>query len=535
MWDDLSYVYSQLSNDATLIGLVGTKDHITEIRPEIIETFPMVVYTSDQYDKEYLDNKPKASDSTITIDVFVKNDTTTAIGQQVATIFNNLYWNCAGNTESYDPDPMVRHRIMRFNKANLSDDLNYAKSSAKAITAFSIPSYTGVIDATAHTITIDIPFGYDVSALQATWTTTGNSVKIGAVTQIPGMTVNDFTATVTYIVVAEDATTQDYTVTLAPQGTYLNMLTDSTGAPIIVYKNLSNVVQVCKKVSGVWTLVTTDITTTGKLVACIDSADSIYIAYIDSNNSNKISVRQYTTEWAYVGSAGFSAADITDLSITTDSSNYVYVSYISGDALYVFKYTTAWSEIGDVSAIVTGTELVSSGIQVDSLFNIYVGIKEHIDDYNQSPVAKYSSGTWAWLGSEVFDIYLTGSQILLDSNNIYVAGRDESAGGYKATVRTYNTTTLAWDLVGLQGFSPTQANGIQMRFTTTGIIYLAYTKTTVATNTALMKYATGAWSLVNSYGTGVTSYNALTISGTTLYLAYVDNIDNKIVINEISI
>jgi hypothetical protein len=56
--------------------------------------------------------------------------------------------------------------------------------------------------------------GTNVSALVATFTTTGASVKVGTKIQVSGTTPNNFTAPVAYVVTAADATTSTYTVTV---------------------------------------------------------------------------------------------------------------------------------------------------------------------------------------------------------------------------------------------------------------------------------------------------------------------------------
>jgi hypothetical protein len=93
-----------------------------------------------------------------------------------------------------------------------------APNPAKAITAFSIGGAIGAINEPAKVIAVTMPFGTNVTALVATFTTTGASVKVGAAVQTSGATANNFTAPVAYIVTAADATTATYTVTvtLAP-------------------------------------------------------------------------------------------------------------------------------------------------------------------------------------------------------------------------------------------------------------------------------------------------------------------------------
>lgn len=80
---------------------------------------------------------------------------------------------------------------------------------AKAITAFSFasPPATGAITEADHTIALHVPFGTNVSALVASFTTTGATVRVGGTLQTSGVTANDFSSPVTYTVTAGDAST----------------------------------------------------------------------------------------------------------------------------------------------------------------------------------------------------------------------------------------------------------------------------------------------------------------------------------------
>jgi hypothetical protein len=87
-------------------------------------------------------------------------------------------------------------------------------SSAKVVTAYSLAGSTGSIDETAKTITVTMPYGTDVKAQVATFSTTGTGVKVGAVAQTSGTTANNFTSPVAYLVTAADGTQATYTVTV---------------------------------------------------------------------------------------------------------------------------------------------------------------------------------------------------------------------------------------------------------------------------------------------------------------------------------
>ena len=94
-------------------------------------------------------------------------------------------------------------------------------SAAKAITAFSFqglsPPAVGTVDEVAHTIAVTVPAGADRSRLVATFVTTGVAVSVGGVPQTSGVTANDFTRAVTYMVTASDGSTQAYVVTVTSE------------------------------------------------------------------------------------------------------------------------------------------------------------------------------------------------------------------------------------------------------------------------------------------------------------------------------
>ena len=99
--------------------------------------------------------------------------------------------------------------------------VNVGKNTATAIAAFSLAEQTGdaTIDAAAHTIAVTVPYGTDRTALVPTFTLSpGATAKVGTVAQVSGTTTNDFTAAVTYDVLAEDGvTTQGWIVTVTPE------------------------------------------------------------------------------------------------------------------------------------------------------------------------------------------------------------------------------------------------------------------------------------------------------------------------------
>ena len=92
-------------------------------------------------------------------------------------------------------------------------------SSLKAVTSFSFqgltPAVTGTINETNKTIALTVPASTDVTNLVATFEVSpGATVKVGEIPQTSGVTPNDFTSAVPYIVTAEDSSTAVYNVTV---------------------------------------------------------------------------------------------------------------------------------------------------------------------------------------------------------------------------------------------------------------------------------------------------------------------------------
>lgn len=99
-----------------------------------------------------------------------------------------------------------------------SSGVAVAPSSTKAITAYSLVAYPAAvvtINEPLKTIAVIVPSGTSVTALVATFTSTGaGSPTVGGVTQVSGTTANNFTLPKPYIVTAADGTTATYTVTV---------------------------------------------------------------------------------------------------------------------------------------------------------------------------------------------------------------------------------------------------------------------------------------------------------------------------------
>lgn len=102
---------------------------------------------------------------------------------------------------------------------NYTVSVTVASVSAKEITTYSLNGIAGVI--TDHNIKVTMPSDTEsLTALIATFTTTGTSITVNNMPQVSEITPNDFTNPVIYTVTAADGSTTTYTVTVTIAVTY---------------------------------------------------------------------------------------------------------------------------------------------------------------------------------------------------------------------------------------------------------------------------------------------------------------------------
>jgi Bacterial Ig domain len=124
---------------------------------------------------------------------------------------NNVAWLSPDILGTY----YVTCKVLDGNGGEAFDSVRIAVlSSEKVITSFILAGVSGTIIETTKTITLTLPFGSDVTALIATFSTTGVSVRVAGIEQTSGSSVNNFTNPVIYTVIAADGSSVEYTVTV---------------------------------------------------------------------------------------------------------------------------------------------------------------------------------------------------------------------------------------------------------------------------------------------------------------------------------
>lgn len=110
-------------------------------------------------------------------------------------------------------------------------------NTTSAITAFSIPTGTSIINQTTRTIQVSMPSTTtSVTALVPTFTSSsGSNVKVAGVAQVSGTTPQDFTSPKSYLVTAANGTTTTYVVSVVVLATNTNsLLTYSLANPGLI-------------------------------------------------------------------------------------------------------------------------------------------------------------------------------------------------------------------------------------------------------------------------------------------------------------
>jgi hypothetical protein len=119
----------------------------------------------------------------------------------------------------------------------------------KAITAFSFssPAATGVIDETAKTISISVPYGTDITTLVADFSISEfANAKVGITDQVSSTTSNDYTNPVSYLITAEDGTFVTYVVSV----TVLTGISNSYSTVLEIYPNPVKSTIILKNISA---------------------------------------------------------------------------------------------------------------------------------------------------------------------------------------------------------------------------------------------------------------------------------------------
>jgi hypothetical protein len=399
--------------------------------------------------------------------------------------------------------------------------------TAKAITAYSFESsknaglandVTATINGTA--ITATVPFGTDVTALVATFTTTGAGVKVGTTSQASGTTPNDFTSPVTYTVTAGDGSTQTYTVTITAADNDAKSITAFSfeSAPNAAAGLTSDVVAVIAGTSITATLpfgtpLTALVATFSTTGASVKIGSTVQVSGTTANDFT--ATVEYIVTAADATTQTYTVTVTAALSSAKDLTSFQVLSADNNPALTI-----------NVSAVITGTQItaiVPFGTDRTALVaafsttgdTVKVGSTEQIsgetpNDFS-SPVeyiVTASDGTTQTYTVTV-DNSLSGDK---DITQFTILGVDGIVDGTNITLTVPNGTDLSAlipSTINITGVSVTPAEGTPNDFTTPA----TYT-VTAADNTTKSYTVT-----VTVAGSGAKDITRFTINGLDAIIA----------------
>ncbi|MBX9890278.1 MAG: beta-propeller fold lactonase family protein [Amoebophilaceae bacterium] len=402
-------------------------------------------------------------------------------------------------------------------KQNYTVTVTVAQNTAKDILAYSLNGTTGVI--TGQNIAVTMPYGTNVTALVATYITTGNSVSVVGVTQINGVTSNNFTSPVIYAVTAADGSMQTYTVTVT--------VVQNTAKDILAY-SLNGTTGV---ITGQNIAVTMPYGTnvTALVAAYITTGNSVSVDGVTQING--ITSNNFTSPIVYTVNAADDSKQNYTVTVTVSmfSSPFGIVLNPTGTIVYITNFdgnTVSQCFVNGLSGVLSGC--VNSGA---------TGLDQ------PSGIALNSTGTTAYItnrnNNTVSQCSVSGlSGVLSGCVNSGATGLDQPAGitlnstGTIAYITNRNNNTVSQCSVnGLSGVLSSCLNsggtgldkptGITLNSTGTIAYVTKYSNNSISQCT--VNSSSGALSgCADSGGTGLRQPSSIVFNATGA-IAYITN------------
>ena len=312
---------------------------------------------------------------------------------------------------------------------------------------------------------------------------------------------------------------------------YLSLAMDSTGVPYVAYNDSDNGDKVTvKKYDGTTWVAVGGVVSTGKVYhfkLAINSTDEPYLAYRDYNNRDKATVKKYNgTTWVAVGGV-VSTKQIHFISLVIDSTDVPYVAYRdrdNDDKVTVKKYNgTTWVAVGGAAST---TGLDSFSLAIGKNDEPYLASRTAFlpSERNKTTVKKYDGTTWVVVGG-VQNTAADPFSLVMDKDGVpYLAYRNSANS--PAMVKKYDGTT--WAAVG-GAVSTGVAFDLKLAMDSDGMPYVVYTVYTDYNNSykaMVKKYNGTTWVAVGGVVGSSGVYNLAIDSTGVPYLAYDGEDDN---------
>lgn len=342
---------------------------------------------------------------------------------------------------------------------------------------------------TGSNIQIELPKDVDRSALVGRFTTTENSiVTVGGVPQQSGVTANNFSVPVDYIVTEKQVNAR-YTVTITNEADYVwtrvGAYTDfevmdfkmaihpSAHTPhfLFVHSNSDTDLrkaQAAKYDNASWQALGNALSSARAgtdLAMAFNEDGKLFVAFPDYSKepSQAPVVHSYDgSSWSVLGGSPVFPAAVTYSTMAINpANNYpILVNHISDRNYTIPRRATVFSHFNgsswNIDNRISGRDdALVAGIMKSKT----VGDAVYLATYNSvSPnsysIYKYQNSAWTTILDQFTEDGATGINLrdfdmdVDQDGNIYVASSDNASGAYKPRIKKYNAATQTWSQVG---------------------------------------------------------------------------------------
>ena len=392
------------------------------------------------------------------------------------------------------------------------------ESSDNSITEFGIvsPAATGTINGSV--IVVTVPYNTSVTALVATFATTGVSVKVGSTVQNSGITANNFTNPVTYTVTAANGSTRGYvvTVTVLAFGSYTTA--NNLGSNIVngvvggsyIYAATSNGMSISINGGSTWTTYTQQtngLANNQVMGVAVGTGPTIYAATYGGGLSVSTTGGSSWTATSYPATSGFGASLVSNyvmcvclvgskifaatwdgLSVYNGSSwtNYSTANGLGSNNVYAVGVngTTIYAATAGGLSIYSGSiwtnYTTANGLASNQVMGVAIGTGSTIYAATSGGLCVSTTGGTSWttytlasgLGSSIVNgvavAYNVNNQGFITRTNIFVA----TSGGLSVS---HNGGTTWTNYTTASGLAGNVVNGLSAvpTGTSSGLIYAA--------------------------------------------------------------
>lgn len=236
--------------------------------------------------------------------------------------------------------------------------------------------------------------------------------------------------------------------------------------------------------------------------------NSIYVAYKDAANSNKLTVMKYNgTSWNLLGSAAISAGAVENISIVAVGS-VVYCAYTDltiSNKLSIFRWNgTSWNNDG-LTTLSSGA-VTSTSLAINVAGEIYVAYND-AGLSTKAFVKKRIGGQWTNIsGSGISTGAANDLDIACDSTNNPIIVYSDASLLNKATVKQYDGSN--WTTVGSNGFTTNAVAACAIAIDRLNAPTIVFKDANSADKASVYKFNNSSWVVVGSTGisTGVVDY-----------------------------